>query len=89
MRVPLLMLFSNGSTEAGIEVSGAGGRVGVGLSTPKGAAPVMVGGPKFAPFSSNTVTGAAPAEEVLEDAPRDERLPWALPLQSASRTASK
>ena len=51
------------------EVSVACGRINVGLGASKGAAPVMVGGPKLAPFSPKTGPGVPPAEEALEDAP--------------------
>jgi hypothetical protein len=81
-------VLSIGLSGAVPKVSVAGGRISVGLCASKGAAPVMVGGPKLAPFSPKTWPGAPPAKEALEDAPRVDRLPWVLSVRLASLTAA-
>jgi len=87
-RVLLLKVLSKGLSGAVPKVSVACGRSGVGLCASKGAAPVMVGGPKLAPFSPKTGPGVPPAEDALEDAPRVDRLTWVLSVRPASLTAA-
>jgi hypothetical protein len=86
--VLLPKLLSKGLSGAAPEVSVACDRIGVGLYASKGAAPVMVVGLKLAPFSSKTGPGVPPAEEAPEDVPRANRLPWVLPMRTASLTAA-